>query len=86
MELKEMKEMKTVGELRVRARLNPAASGAVDRIKNAAAKLIDEIAAAGHGNPGGYRLRALGMTAAEEAAMWGVKAAAAPGAEHIPNA
>ncbi len=82
----ELKEMKTVGELRVRARLNPSASAPVDRIKNAAAALIDEIAAVEPSNPAVNRLRALGMTAAEEAAMWGVKAATAPGAEHNPNA
>lgn len=82
----ELKAMKSVGELRVRTALNPSASGAVDRIKNAAAKLIDEIAAVSPANPAANRLRALGMTAAEEAAMWGVKAATAPGAKHNPNA
>ncbi len=82
----ELKEMKTVGELRVRTAFNPAASGAVDRIKNAAAKLIDEIAAVDPHNPAANRLRSLGMTAAEEAAMWGVKAATAPGAKHDPGA
>lgn len=67
----------TLGEHRVRTEFNPARDGTVDRIKQAAATLIDEIDAVGGAANETRRLKALAMTAAEEAAMWGVKAATA---------
>ena len=60
----------TTGEKRVRVLFNPSADDAVERIKRKAAALIDEIDQS-EGEP---RLKALAMTAAEEASMWGVKA------------
>ena len=65
---------RTLGAHRVRLDFNPSSNTSVERIKRAAAELIDAINATG-GDP---RLKALGMTAAEEAGMWGVKAATAP--------
>ena len=64
----------THGAHRVRLAHNPAESASVARIKRAAAALIDTLAEYAHGDP---RLQALAMTAAEESAMWGVKAATA---------
>ena len=61
---------RTLGAERVRLDFNPGASGAVARIKRAGAALIDAIDA----EPGDPRLKALAMTAAEEASMWGAKA------------
>lgn len=61
----------TIGEQRVRLGSNPGAYPAIERaIKHAAAALIDNI----HEAEGGPRLKALAMTDAESAAMWGVKA------------
>lgn len=66
---------RTLGAQRVRlfsptGNLAVERNPAVERIKRAGAELIDAINAAG-GEP---RLKALGMTAAEESTMWGVKA------------
>ena len=60
----------TLGAQRVRLDFNPNSNTAVDRIKRAGAALIDEAV-----EP---RCKALAMTAAEEAAMWGVKAVTTP--------
>lgn len=73
-----MNEKLTLGESRVRTKFNPSAGDDIDEIKQAAAKLIDLIDAVPDGDV--YetkRLKSLGMTAVEEAAMWGVKAATA---------
>ena len=67
-------EVQSLGEERVRVDFNPACDADVDHIKRAAAKLINAIFQA-EGDP---RLKALAMTAAEEASMWGVKAVTGP--------
>ena len=73
-----MSEKQTLGESRVRTKFNPSADGYVDQIKQTAAKLIDLINDLPDGGDGEIRrLKSLGMTATEEAAMWGVKAATA---------
>lgn len=60
----------TLGEQRVRLGFNPSERPAVARIKHAGAALIDAV----HEAEGDPRLKALAMTDAESAAMWGVKA------------
>jgi hypothetical protein len=64
--------MSTLGEKRVRVEFNPSPDSDVDKIKRAAADLIDmcEALKAKDG-----RLAALAQTAFEEGAMWAVKAA-----------
>mgnify|MGYP003418506558 CR=1 FL=1 len=77
-----MKQEKTLGEKRVRTSFNPGDLDYIDQIKNEAAKLIDIINQAA-ANPKWddettkewLRFKALSMTAFEEGAMWGVKAA-----------
>ena len=64
----------TLGAERVRIDFNPSSDTAVDRIKRAGAVLIDAV----NDKPGDPRLKALAMTAAEEGAMWGVKAVTTP--------
>ena len=64
----------TLGAQRVRLDFNPNSNTAVDRIKHAGAALIDAI----NDETGDPRLKALAMTATEEAAMWGLKAVIAP--------
>lgn len=67
----------TLGELRVRTEFNPSLSDTVSVLKQKTAELInlvDSLPAVG-GETG--RLKALAMTAYEEAAMWAVKAATA---------
>lgn len=67
----------TKGEYRVGIDFNPSNDDLVGRIKRAAADLIDLIdTVPGEGER--VRLRALAVTAVEEAAMWGVKAATKP--------
>jgi hypothetical protein len=77
------------GESRVRVEFNPSGSGHVYEIKESAAKFIDlveELAVPAISAPVAqdgeiekrsefFRLQALAQTAAEEAAMWAVKAA-----------
>ena len=68
--------MVTKGEYRVGIDFNPSGDGNVNRIKEQAAALIDTIADLDDkGDPEFARCKALGMTAVEEGAMWGVKAA-----------
>ena len=71
--------MKSMGQRRVRVAFNPSGKSLVDEIKSKAAELIDlidSVPVPEGGEVGGvHRLKALGMTAAEESAMWGVKAA-----------
>jgi len=70
----------TKGEYRVGISFNPSGNEVVDRIKRAAADLIDLIEAipsnreTEQGNEAG-RLKALAQTDIESAAMWAVKAA-----------
>jgi hypothetical protein len=75
-----MEENKTtLGEARVRTEFNPSAEDVVTIIKNKSAELIDlvnqaparDMNAAEEGEF--FRLKALAMTAYEEAAMWAVK-------------
>lgn len=77
--------MSTLGEYRVGVSFNPGGSSQVDDLKRAAADLINAIGAIPDGSlrgkvasPEVMRLKALAMTAAEEAAMWAVKAATKP--------
>lgn len=69
----------TLGERRVGVDFNPGGNETVDAIKRTAAELIDlanAIDPAAFEEPGEVaRLKALAMTEAESAAMWGVKAA-----------
>lgn len=75
----------TKGEYRVGISFNPSANGVVDKIKSAAADLIDlveTIEASDKTNTGQVvevmRLKALAQTHIEDAAMWAVKAATKP--------
>jgi hypothetical protein len=79
--------MASLGTYRVRpshARQAPEDAERADEIKRRAAALIDAIEAVADGADRAgatgevRRLKALAMTAAEEAAMWGVKAATNP--------
>jgi hypothetical protein len=68
--------MATLGEYRVGVDFNPSKSPVVDKLKAAAAELIDlidEIEDRADGEV--KRLKALAMTHAEDAAMWAVKGA-----------
>ena len=72
---------KTTGEYRVGIDFNPSADDLVGRIKRQAADLIDLISTVQDGEdfaPERKRLKALAMTAVEDGAMWGVKAATKP--------
>ena len=68
----------TRGERRVGVDFNPDGNPLVDAIKRKAAELIDlvnRIETTGYREPNEVaRLKALAMTDAEAAAMWGVKA------------
>ena len=68
------KSQQSVGAERVRLDSNPSSNSAAKSIKSAAVTLINAI----HEAEGDPRLKALAMTAAEESAMWGVKAVTAP--------
>lgn len=73
--------MMTKGQYRVGVDFNPSRDTTVARIKQTAADLIDLIDGIDlHGPELGElaRLKSLAMTGAEEAAMWGVKAATKP--------
>lgn len=73
-----MSEVKTLGESRVRIDFNPAKNSLVDQVKQKSAELINIINGHPPANEENYgesvRLKALAMTAYEEAAMWAVKA------------
>lgn len=70
----------TKGEYRVGTSFNPSNNSDVDRIKAAAADLIDlvEDIALDSDNPEVKRLAALAQTHFEDGAMWAVKAATKP--------
>ena len=72
--------MTTLGEYRVGISFNPGGNPTVDKIKRAAADLIDLIDAIPnpHQVLEASRLQALAMTHIEDAAMWAVKAATKP--------
>jgi len=70
----------TLGEKRIRTEFNPSGVGNVNYIKENCAKLIDVLDAIHpHADESKQeeadRLKAIAMTAIEEAAMWAVKAA-----------
>jgi hypothetical protein len=70
-----------IGEYRVGITFNPGGNEMVDKIKRAAADLIDLVETIEVGSvsgPEGARLKALAMTDIEDAAMWAVKAATKP--------
>lgn len=75
--------MQTIGQYRVGLSFNPSNDLTVQRLKEKAAALIDEIDQIVI-DPGKLdvgevaRLKALAMTGVEEAAMWAVKAATKP--------
>lgn len=80
--------MLTKGQYRVGVSFNPSGSGVVDEIKQQAAMLIDSIDKIGDAKEMDditkgevARLKALAMTAVEDAAMWAVKAATKPAYE-----
>lgn len=73
---------KTLGEQRVRTTFNPSSEDIVSHIKDKTAALINMVAMIKYEDEKGTqkageraRLVALALTAYEEAAMWGVKAA-----------
>ena len=73
----------TKGEYRVGINFNPAGADTVNKIKRAAADLIDliELITASDGGEQYNevaRLKALAQTHVEDAAMWAVKAATKP--------
>lgn len=71
-------ETLTLGEQRIRTAFNPSNDSTVQHIKERGAEFInyvnDNVPANG---PEQARLKALALTAIEEAAMWAVKAATA---------
>ena len=67
----------TEGEYRVGITFNPGGNEMVNKIKRAAADLIDLVGTV-EGTGEVARLRALAQTHIEDAAMWGVKAATKP--------
>lgn len=65
----------TLGQFRVGTTFNPSNDTNVDKIKALAADLIDVIDGLPSQDAEQARLKALAMTAIEDGAMWGVKAA-----------
>jgi hypothetical protein len=66
----------TLGEYRVGISFNPSGDELVNKVKRAAADLIDLISSIDYYNEGEVaRLKALAMSGIEEGAMWAVKAA-----------
>lgn len=70
----------TIGKYRIGLSFNPSKDKTVDMIKAYAAAFIDaiEMVDIRVGDTEQIRLKALAMTAAEEAAMWAVKAQTKP--------
>lgn len=69
----------SLGEYRVGISFNPGGHEMVNKIKRAAADLIDLVDSIDHmGNAEVARCRALAQTHIEDAAMWAVKAATKP--------
>lgn len=73
----------TTGEYRVGISFNPSGDEMVNKIKRAAADLIDLVHSIANVHEGvevaeSVRLKALAMTHIEDAAMWAVKAATKP--------
>jgi hypothetical protein len=65
----------TLGEYRVGISFNPGGNPVVDKIKRAAADLIDLVESIRTEVGESERLKALAMTHIEDGAMWAVKAA-----------
>jgi hypothetical protein len=65
----------TMGELLVRTQFNPSGEGIVYDLKRYTAAIIDLVDKIPQVGPQSGRLKALAITAYEEAAMWAVKAA-----------
>jgi len=65
----------TLGEYRVGITFNPSGNENVEKIKRAAADLIDLVETLPRIDGEASRLIALSQTHIEDAAMWGVKAA-----------
>jgi len=75
----EAEQDQTLGQYRVGITFNPSGDGMVHQIKARAAALIDLISLIPEHSGGEVpRIKALAMTAAEDAAMWAVKAATKP--------
>jgi hypothetical protein len=70
--------MMTTGEYRVGITFNPGKDKMVDKIKRAAADLIDLVETIPGDGSEVARLRALAATHFEDGAMWAVKAATKP--------
>lgn len=68
----------TLGEYRVGIAFNPGGNAMVNKIKRAAADLIDLLEQIDGGNGEVARLKALAATHFEDGAMWAVKAATKP--------
>jgi predicted short-subunit dehydrogenase-like oxidoreductase (DUF2520 family) len=68
----------TLGEYRVGISFNPGNNPVVDKLKRAAADLIDMVDSISTEVGESARLKALAMTHIEDAAMWAVKAATKP--------
>jgi hypothetical protein len=67
--------MPTLGEYRVGIDFNPSGDESVNKIKRAAADLIDLVDTLPDASNEVARLKALAITHIEDGAMWGVKAA-----------
>lgn len=76
-----MENKTTLGEARVRTSFNVSEKSTVNEVKVLAAQLIDAINSIPEPDDNAaekgefFRVKALAMTAIEEGAMWGVKAA-----------
>lgn len=70
--------MMTTGEYRVGITFNPGGHEMVNKIKRAAADLIDLVDTIDGSYAEVARLKAIAMTHIEDAAMWAVKAATKP--------
>jgi hypothetical protein len=68
----------TLGEYRVGITFNPGGNEMVNKIKRAAADLIDLATSIEGDDHEVMRLKALAITHIEDAAMWAVKAATKP--------
>lgn len=78
--------MMTRGEYQVGIDFNPSADDMVGQIKRKAADLIDLIDSVDAQHPECFRLKALAITAIEEGAMWGFKAATKPPRPEVKDA
>jgi hypothetical protein len=76
--MEDQKQSLSLGESRVRTTFNPSDSSIVQHIKERAAEFINYVdGKIDAPTPEQARLKALALTAIEEAAMWAVKAVTA---------